>query len=158
DMGSFSMICSASGLGISAGTPVRCLLLTASPYEDADPRKTWIVRTPPLRAVYNDYGSIERVHKADAFIAKLWLRGLREDVVVKGLGDNECHDVPVKIDMSFTQMLTAVQEGRLEVIQDARHFWTRKLRGPGSDRSLEAFESPMKLRVEALLKTAWPTG
>jgi hypothetical protein len=152
-MDSFSMICSISGLGISAGTPVRCLLLTASPYGDDDPRKTWIVRTPPLRAVYNDYGSIEDVHKEDAFIAKLWLRGLREDVVEKGLGDNSCHDVPVAIDMSFNDMMAAIQARRLQVSQDAKHFWRSPRRGPGSDK---AYIPPLMRRVEQLLESQFP--
>lgn len=87
-MGSFAMICSVSGLGIDWGTPVRCLLLTESPYSDDDPRRAWIVRTPPIRAKYNDYGLIHEVHPEDERIADLWIRGLREDAVEKGLGDN----------------------------------------------------------------------
>ena len=88
-MGSFSMTCSISGLGIDAGTPVRALLLTENPYGEG-----WDLRTPPIRARYNDCGSIERVHPRDLPVAKLWLRGLREDLVELGAGDNQCHDVP----------------------------------------------------------------
>lgn len=102
------MQCSASGLGITGGTKVRCLLVTRSPYDDSDPRRSWIIRTPPIRAENNDYGSICNVHPDDARIADLWLRGLREDAVEKGLGDNSCHDVPVSRDMSFDQLLVAI--------------------------------------------------
>ena len=125
-MGDFSMTCSISGLGISGGTPVRCLLLTASPYSNDDPRRgDWIVRTPPLRAVYNGYGTIEEVHTDDKFIADLWLRGLREDLIERDLGDNSVHDVPTARDMSFEELLDAVRGGRVVVRQDAKHFWQR---------------------------------
>ena len=119
-MGDFSMTCSLSGLGISGGTPVRCLLLTASPYGEG-----WLVRTPPLRATYNSYGSIEGVHEDDKFIADLWLRGLREDLIERGLGDNSVHDVPTARDMSFEQLLDAVRAGRVVVRQDTKYFWRR---------------------------------
>lgn len=152
-MGDFSLTCSISGLGISGGTPVRCLLLTASPYDDDDPRRAWIVRTPPLRAVCNSYGSIEDVHKDDKFVADLWLRGLREDLVEKGLGDNSCHDVPASKDMSFEALLEAIQEHRVEVRQDAVYFWRRPV-----DRSLAglvrddaAAATPDMRRIERVL-------
>lgn len=150
-MGSFSMICSASGLGISAGTPVRCLLVTESPYKRDDPRNSWIVRTPPIRAEYNDYGSIENVHADDKEIADLWLRGLREDVVVKGMGDNSCHDVAVSKDMTFEEMLEAIWEQRLEVCQDTKNFWMRS----GSDDS-EYVSTSMMTRVSAALEKDTP--
>jgi len=127
-VGDFSMTCSISGLGISGGTPVRCLLLTGSPYSNDDPRRTWIVRTPPLRATYNSYGTIENVHKDDKFIADLWLRGLREDLIERGLGDNSVHDVPTAKDMSFEDLLEAVRAGRVLVRQDAKNFWRRPLK------------------------------
>lgn len=121
-MGDFSMTCSLSGLGISGGTPVRCLLLTASPYDEG-----WLVRTPPLRAAYDNYGSIEQIHEDDKFIADLWLRGLREDLIERGLGDNLVHDVPTARDMSFEQLLHAVRTCRVVVRQDTKHFWRRQL-------------------------------
>ena len=118
-MGDFTMTCSLSGLGISGGTAVRCLLLTASPYGNDDPRHAWIVRTPPLRAVYNSYGSIQAIHQDDTFIAALWLRGLREDLI------NTVHGTPAAKDMSFDELLDALRAGRVVVHQDAKHFWRR---------------------------------
>jgi hypothetical protein len=116
-MGDFSMTCSISGLGISGGTPVRCLLLTASPYG----REAWIVRTPPLRAIYNDHGSIKQVHEDDRFIGSLWLRGFREDLIEKGLGDNTVHDASVSRDMSLEELVTADdQSDRHGSIDDTR--------------------------------------
>jgi len=121
-VGDFSMTCSLSGLSIPGGTPVRCLLLTASPYGEG-----WLVRTPPLRATYDSYGSIEQVHEGDKFIADLWLRGLREDLIERGLGDNSVHDVPTARDMSFEQLLHAVRASRVAVRRDIKHFWRRPL-------------------------------
>lgn len=145
-MGHFAMTCSISGLGISEGTPVRCLLLTISPYVGEDPRQPWIVRTPPIRAEYNGYGSIENIHPDDEKIARLWVRGLREDVVEKGLGDNAYHDVPVSRDMSFEELLKAIQAGRLEVRRDVKNFWMRPL--DDEDRVLS-----MLRQIEGALKT-----
>lgn len=153
-MGSTSMQCSASGLGITGGTPVRCLLVTRSPYGDSEPRRSWIVRTPPIRAVNNDYGSICDIHPDDKRIAELWLRGLREDAVEKGLGDNSYHDVPVSRDMSFDELLVAIQERRLEVIQDVRNFWSRPRRAADDDGT--DWTPPLMKRVTELLEAAQP--
>lgn len=146
-MGDYSMTCSVSGLGISGGTAVRCVLLTASPYEGS-----WIVRTPPIRALYNSYGTIEHVHPDDRAISELWLRGLREDVIEVGLGDNSVHDVPVSRDMTFDAMLDAVSAGRLRVRQDTRAFW----RGPSP--FLDSSDVPLSLpqRVVRALEIAMP--
>jgi hypothetical protein len=75
-----------------------------------------------LRAIYNSYGSIEEVHKDDKFIADLWLRGLREDLIERGLGDNSVHDVPTAKDMSFEELLDAIRAGRVLVRQDAKNL------------------------------------
>lgn len=149
-MGSFSMTCSISGLGISAGTPVRVLLLTESPYGEG-----WSVRTPPLRAEYNDYGSIENVHKDDQYITDLWLRGFQEDLVEVGTGDNEVHDVPTRKKMTFEELLDALQEGRVFVRQDTEHFWRRPrdFHFPKSDEDRERdLLTPSLQKVEALLE------
>lgn len=129
-MGSFSMTCSISGLGIDAGTPVRALLLTENPYGEG-----WDLRTPPIRARYNDCGSIERVHPRDLPVAKLWLRGLREDLVELGAGDNQCHDVPARKDMTFDALLCALREGRVFVRQDTKYFWGRPYKRPRSSEA-----------------------
>lgn len=161
-MGHFSFTCSVSGLAITGGTPVRCLLLTSSPYSDDDSRNSWVVRTPPIRAKYNEYGSIEDINKEDEFTANLWLRGLREDLVEKGTGDNQCHDVPTSKDMTFDQLLEALWERRVEVMQDVRHFWRRPMTKADlvriGDDDIEPTEpldrsAPMFKRIERLLKS-----
>lgn len=145
-MGDYSMTCSVSGLPIEGGTPVRCMLLTGHPYGCDGRNGAWIVRTPPLRALYNSYGSIERVHPVDQPIADLWLRGLREDTIEVGLGDNSVHDVPVKKIMSLEEMLDAVRSGRLRVRQDVKTFW----RGPSPFRDEDGELSFVKRVVQAL--------
>jgi len=161
-MGDSSLTCSISGLGIFGGTPVRCLLLTASPYDSSgnscsgrDPRRSWIVRTPPLRAVYDSYGSIEDVHEDDKFIADLWLRGLREDLVEKGQGDNAYHDLPASKTMSFGELLDAVRSGSVFVRQETKHFWRRPLIGVddmlGDDARARNDATPSLRRIERVL-------
>ena len=153
-MGHFSMTCSSSGLPISGGTAVRCLLLVSSPYDERDggARGAWVARTPPLRALYNDYGTIEKVNKEDKDIADLWLRGLKEDLVVKGLGDNSYHDLPTSRSMTFDQLLDALRAGRVEVHQDARHFWRRPVDDSWMD-GLKDESLPMFKRVEKVVAT-----
>lgn len=133
-MGHFSMTCSASGLPITGGTKVRALLLTKSPYED-DTRKAWVVRTLPIRATYNDYGTIEDIHKGDDHIAAQWLRGLKEDLVELGLGDNSVHDTATSKDMEFFQLLEALRSHRVFVRQDTKHFWRRPHDGSFLDKA-----------------------
>lgn len=117
------MTCSASGLSIGGGTPVRCLLMTKSPYGDDGRDGGWLLRTPPLRAEYNSYGSIENVHVDDRPIAELWLRGLWEDLIELGQGDNSVHDVPTARNMTFEELLGAIRLDRVLVRQDLKTFW-----------------------------------
>lgn len=124
---SHATTCSISGLAIPGGTAVRCLLLTQSPYdEDSRFRSAWLVRTPPLRATYDGSGLVSDVHPEDVCVADLWLRGLREDLVERGTGDNTCHDAPARRDMSFEDLVESLRVGRVWVRQD-RHFWRQPL-------------------------------
>lgn len=157
-MGSYATTCSISGLGIDAGTPVRAVLLAESPYTGHD-EGSWSLRAPPLRARYDGGGSIEDVHRDDEIVAELWLRGLREDLVEVGTGDNQCHDVPVRKKMKFDDLLAALQEGRVLVRQDAEHFWRRPLKRdhsalmPDSEERRERERyTPSLPKVEALLE------
>ena len=103
-MGSFDYTCCVSGLPISDGTPIRYLLLTENPYNSPaehtcyiDDR--WALRTFPLRAEYDDYGSVQIVQ--EGLLRDIWLEGFKRDLVERGTGDNSCHDVPVRKDMTF---------------------------------------------------------
>lgn len=117
-MGSFAYTCCVSGLPIHAGDSVRYFLLTMSPYsKPAEHTCTitdrWNLRTLPLRAKYNDYGSVDRVEEGLA--RDIWLEGLQVDLITRGTGDNSVHDVGVRKDMSFEDLLGALSEGRVLV-------------------------------------------
>ncbi len=114
-MGSFNATCCASGLPIGDGTPVRFFLLGKSTGgvrgQGLEITSEWFPRTFPLRAVYDDYGSVEKVETG--IQQELWLEGLRYDVQEIGWGDNQYHDPPVSKGMSFDEMLTILRKGRL---------------------------------------------
>jgi hypothetical protein len=118
-MGCFNGTCCVSNLPIGAGTPVRYLLLTQNPF-NTNPAAyacyihgRWIPRTFPLKAKYNDYGGVEDVEEGPA--RDVWMEGFKEDLVERGVGDNSCHDSPVRKDMSLEQILEALWEGRVLV-------------------------------------------
>lgn len=116
-MGSFSYTCTLSNLTIHAGDAVRYFLLTENPYTDSanacTPKDLWFPRTFPLRAKYNDYGSVERIEEGPA--RELWLKTFKQDLIEQGWGDNSYHDVPVSRDMTFEALLEALWEGRVFV-------------------------------------------
>lgn len=128
-MGSFDYTCAVSNLPIHAGDKVRCLLLTENPYEDnkgclaSNIHDWWFHRTFPIRAAYNDYGSVENVEEGLA--RDIWTETLPIDLVARGWGDNTCHDVPTSPDMTFEELLAAVQKGRVRVRQDVGDTITR---------------------------------
>lgn len=115
-MGSFSFTCCVSGLPIEAGDPVRYFLLSENPYEDSHKcyiHDLWHPRTFPLRAKYNEYGSVEEVE--DSAHKQSWLDSLKFDLAPVGWGENSCHDTATSKDMSFERLLEAVWEGRVKV-------------------------------------------
>jgi hypothetical protein len=115
-MGCFSFTCAISGLPIDAGDKVRYCLLTEGPYPEERKHHIhdeWAPRTWPLRAVYNDYGSVEKVEKGAAKDA--WMDGFRFDAVTKGWGENQSHDVATSKKMTWSTLLYAIWEGRLSV-------------------------------------------
>lgn len=117
-MGSFNATCIVSNLPIEAGTPVRFLLLAKSVVNnDAGlvcyVGGRWQVYGVPIRAQYNDYGSVEDLK--DSPTNRMFFEGLRRMSVEKGVGDNQAHDVQVRPDMTQKQWLEALREGRVEV-------------------------------------------
>lgn len=115
-MGSFSATCCISSLPIEYGDKVRYFLLTESPYKagwTCSPHDQWSPRTFPLMGIYNDYGSVEKVKKGPE--RDLWLEVFKTDLIEVGMGDNICHDLAVKKDMTFDEMLSAVWDGRIKV-------------------------------------------
>jgi hypothetical protein len=118
-MGSFSFSCAISGLPIERGDHVRYTLVTQAPREAwhaihiAD---VWSPRYWPLRAVYNDYGSVEKIEEGAA--KDSWLDSWKLDVIERDRGENPVHDVPVTKDMTWDAMLEAAWEGRIYVRGD----------------------------------------
>ncbi len=117
-MGSFAYTCAISGLPIGAGDKVRYLLLTKNPFYTEGGHNcyihgVWFPRTFPLRAEYNDYGSIENIQEGP--MRNVILEALQIDLIEQGWGENTCHDVPTTKDMTFDELLEAVQEGRCKV-------------------------------------------
>lgn len=120
-MGSFAGTCCISGLPIEAGDAVRYLLLTQNPYCTGgfvcESHGRWVPRTWPVKAKYNDYGSIEDWETGP--VQALIMRGLQVDLIEVGVGNNSVHDVAAKKDMSFEDLLNAVWEGRVMVKRKA---------------------------------------
>lgn len=121
-MGCFNATCIVSGLAIEAGDPVRFLALTESGYYNGNDHicyvtGRWQPRTAPLRAEYNDYGSIENVQ--ESLSERVFFKLFDLDVIEKGVGDNQCHDVHVRKGMSQDEWLTALWEGRVFVDDDS---------------------------------------
>jgi hypothetical protein len=122
-MGSFNATCIVSNLPIEAGTPVRFLALTRSAYNEGNEHicyvgGRWQLRGAPIKAEYNDYGTIENWEKS--VTTKLFFKSLDSDAVEKGVGDNQCHDVHVREGMSEDEWLDALWEGRVEVVDYGR--------------------------------------
>lgn len=120
-MGSFSYTCCVSDLPIEYGDKVRFFTLVENPYHHGKEEAAmccyvydkWAPRTFPLRAVYNDYGSVEKVQEGPQ--RDIWFEGLRTDLVSRGTGANTCHDVPTRKDMDLQTFLDAILEGRILV-------------------------------------------
>jgi len=117
-MGSFNVTCIVSGLAIEVGDPVRFLALTENEFHRGNDHicyvtGRWQPRTAPLRAEYNDYGSIQNIQKS--LSERVFFESFNSDVIEKGVGDNQCHDVHVRKGMSRDEWLDALWEGRVFV-------------------------------------------
>lgn len=149
-MGSFAYTCAVSGLPIEIGDRVRYFLLTKNPYHDGAENTCyvhdlWFPRTLPLRASYNDYGSVEEVEAGPA--RDIWIEGLKRDLIEQGWGDNTVHDVPTSKEMSFDELLGAVQEGRVSVKRDVDSLFIERSRQ--QTRNLREFLAKAKGLAEA---------
>jgi len=156
-MGSFNFTCVVSGLPIQAGDRVRVLLLTENSRADESVghrglhmHSWWMPRTFPLRAAYNDYGSIEDVEEGAG--RDLWLDTLKIDLIPKGTGDNTAHDVSAGLDMDFATFLEALWEGRVQVSRRLRSNTARLTEQPNPDEGKPKW-LPTLGRVRKALKT-----
>lgn len=153
-MGSFAFTCAVSGLPIEVGDPLRYVLLVENPFDSnlvCYSTDMWYPRTWPLRAKYNDYGSIESYDEKSVSLAAT-MTCLNLDMVERGIGDNSCHDVATEKGMSFESTLEAVWEKRLQV---ARHVNTFDLLLSPEERDARA-ERMKKFSLEWQAKTEDP--
>jgi hypothetical protein len=164
-VGSFNFTCSISGLPIQAGDKVRYMLLAQNPFKDGGNacyiHDIWYPRVFPIRAQYNDYGSIEEYEDGPA--RDIWMDGFKQDLLEQGWGDNSYHDVPTSKDMTFDAMLEVIWEGRLYVSRALfeQHQYEVEEKGKKPDTKLEALREkdapkgvPTLQRVQATLKAA----
>lgn len=119
-MSSFALTCGVSKLPIHEGHKVRCLLLTQDPYVE----DSWIPRTFPLRAAYNDYGTVNQVEEGIG--RELWQEGLQLDIKARGhrtkamRGQHPDTHALVTKDMSWEDLLEAIWAERIRVTSELR--------------------------------------
>lgn len=158
-MGSFDFTCTFSNLPIRDGDDVKYLLLTENPYEDrmsaCYSHDYYVPRTWPLRAKYNDYGSIDYYDETSPGVYAL-IEGLKQDLLEVGVGDNTIHDVPAKKGMSMEQTLTALQGSRLRVVREYRNYQFLTKPGPVDD-AIFPKGLPTLSRIEKILQEAGHT-
>lgn len=114
-MGCFSYSCSISGLPIVYGEPVIYLALGKVSGRDQGIGLThaWEPATVPIRAQYNDYGSVEELEEAPATLA--FFDSLARRAVERPVGENSCHDVAITpSSMTREQWLEALWEDRVQ--------------------------------------------
>lgn len=129
-MGSFASTCAVSGIPLEVGDPVRWYSLTENPYDDnlvCYSHDMWFPRSWPVRAKYNDYGSIEEYDPESPSVFAT-VECLKRDLVEVGMGDNQCHDVPTAKGMSFEATLEAIWEKRIQVSRDVEDAVLAKIR------------------------------
>ncbi len=119
-MGSFAATCAISGLPIDSDDEIRIYLLSENPYgkQPVDSTGVWFPRTYPLRARYDDSGSVKDVEDGPA--RDVWLEAMKLDVVERERGNNTVRDVPVRKDMTWDELMEALWEMRLKVQREHR--------------------------------------
>ncbi|TXH08148.1 MAG: hypothetical protein E6R04_11300 [Spirochaetes bacterium] len=129
-MGSWQATCNISQLPITPGTPVRVLFLARCPYS-MDPSNElrigegnnsregcystdfWYPRTAPLKAIYADYGQVEKVETGLAL--DMFWEQLSKDMLEVPRGENPYHDPAATKDMTWDEMWDVTTKGRLRV-------------------------------------------
>jgi hypothetical protein len=109
-MGSFASTCCISGLPINNGDAVRWFLLNQSPYNSPVTcyiYNLWNPRTWPIKAAYDDYGSIRD-----------WETGPLLDVILEGFQEDLVGNEQATRGMPFPDLLQAVWTGSLTVSRD----------------------------------------
>lgn len=104
-MGCFDYTCAVSALPISDGTPVVALMIQQQNLRVYD-GSAWQLRSLPVYGQYNDYGRIDGYE--EGILTRTWTESLQHDLIEKGVGDNEIHDVGCRKNMTFADLLRAL--------------------------------------------------
>ncbi len=149
-MGCFDFTCAISALPIAHGVPVVALMIQEARFERYGP---WAIRSLPVYGEYNDYGSIENY--PDDIRTRAWVESLKHDVIEKGVGDNEYHDIGYRKESTFEQLLKSLwQHGQVQVNLTG-------LRLPDPDHKYEPAKAPLQIpsiaNIEELLGDLKPS-
>mgnify|MGYP003403373811 CR=1 FL=1 len=145
-MGSFAFTCAFSGIPIEVGDNVRWYALTENPYSDRSvcyPHDLWFPRSWPVRAQYNDYGSICEYDVKSPSVVSI-VEMLKLDLIELGTGDNTCHDIPTKIGMDFDSILDTIQERRLVVTREFEDDLTKSMKIINKTLNIQEKEIPVR--------------
>jgi hypothetical protein len=152
-MGCYNYTCCVSGLPIMGDHKVRYFLLTESPSNQASRPihiyDAWYPRTFPLKAKYNDYGTVENVEAGP--MQDIWMEAFQRDIRPLGGGDNHVHDLPVYPEMSFEELLKALRSNR---VQSLRRMLKVSADGVAAFREKLPACVPTMERVRAHLKSS----
>ena len=114
-MGCFSYTCSISGLPIDYNTPVRFMALgSGEHYLSAyDLGREWAPVTLPIRARYNDYGSVDDIEECP--VTEAFFETLNRRAIERAVGERPRFDMAVKRGMPQDEWLSALFVNRIQI-------------------------------------------
>ncbi len=171
-MGCFNGTCQISQLPIHSGEKVRFLLLTKNPYtmdsyrrdgETFNPRAGtegvysgdfWYPELVPIRASYDDYGSVEDVD-TECLNWQYWKYFLDQRIVEREKGDGSCWDYSVKKGMDLDKLLIALQNGCLLLRDD---YYRQDMQLPVSQTMIreDVYQSMLGIKIQDDLNLCKP--
>lgn len=114
-MGCFSYTCSVSGLPIGLDTPVRFMALAGgvSYRSRFEISSTWQPLALPIRARYDDYGSVHEIEAGD--VARAFFSMLNRRAIEQAVGENPWHDLAVTRGMHEDDWLAVLWKDRVQI-------------------------------------------
>lgn len=118
-MGCYNGTCGATQLPIHSGDPVVFFFLTKVPTDEdgsgfCSPNSIWTLRSLPVFAIYDDYGSIEGYKKN--WNTEFIVNKFKEDAVPMEVGENKSRDLAViPGNLTFESILELIHLNRLYV-------------------------------------------
>lgn len=135
-MGSWNETCALSHLPIRGGDEVVFLILTKSPYDESEPQagsggpsSYWFVRTLPVVAKYNDYGSIEEWAETEQPLIDGIVAGYQDDIAeVVASRRDELSGIPSRTSATVTwpNLLKWLRNDGVQVRSDCRRIMERE--------------------------------